>query len=288
MFGEGTFQGRHLIAFPAQKRREHLRALGRCAYCGRSQDQNGDPLTLTSEHIIADALGGGIEVPEASCSDCQRVTSEFERTVTEEMSDPVRRGLALVGKQGLLQKKNFPLDVGGSITELVMLPELHHPTLLTLPQLFPASRYSTRPKDTNGMFNIVIYNINCRQDDIAKYGISGFSTQTIDMARFCQMIAKIAHIACLSVHGPSLSGTFLNDFVRTALPPKTPSTTHFNFVGRIWQAHDLPSPHLHEVEVGEIAWAGETLIAARVRLFASLGLPSYHVAVALLAPAGQP
>jgi hypothetical protein len=71
----------------------------------------------------------------------------------------------------------------------------------------------------------------------------------------------------------------LADFVRTPVPPKTPSKKHFNFVGSLWRAPDVPSLNLHEVEVGKMSWAGETLVGARVRLFASYGLPSYHVAV---------
>jgi hypothetical protein len=95
------------------------------------------------------------------------------------------------------------------------------------------------------------------------------------------MVAKIAHVACLSVHGPGSFNPLVADFVRSPLPPQTPSTTHFNFVGRIWQPPDVPSVNLHEVDVGKISWAGETLIGARVRLFASYGMPSYHVAVGL-------
>ncbi|WP_035677782.1 hypothetical protein [Bradyrhizobium liaoningense] len=281
IFQEGTFRRGRTIAFPAQKKKEQLKPLGCCAYCGRSQDEQGQPLALTSEHVIAEALGCGIELPEASCSDCQRVTSEFERSVTEEMFDPVRRSLALKGKGGILKKQNFPVDVGTTVTDVVMLAERHHPTLLTLPQLYPASRYSRRPINTNGLFNILTYNINCRQSDLDRYGIDIFATQVIDTARLCQMVAKIAHVACLSVHGYGSFKPLVADFVRTPLLPNRPSTMHFNFVGRIWQPADAPSPHLHEVDVGEISWAGETLIGARVRLFASYGMPSYHVAVGL-------
>ena len=281
MYREGIFTSEHIIAFPAQKRNERLKPLGCCAYCGRSQDENGGPLTLTSEHIIAEALGCGVELPESSCSDCQRVTSDFERSVTEEMFDPIRRSFALKGKGGILQKQNFPLDIGTTVTKFVMLAEQHHPTLLTLPQLYPASRYSNRPIDTNGLFNILAYNINCQKRALDKYGIDVFATQIIDAARLCQMIAKIAYVACLSVHGYGSFKPLVADFVRTPLPPRTPSTTHFNFVGRIWQQPDVPSPNLHEVDIGRISWAGETLISARVRLFASYGMPSYHVAVGL-------
>ncbi len=279
MFAEGRFTGQRLIAFPAQKRREALHALGCCAYCGRANDQHGFALPLTSEHVIAEALGCGLELPQASCFDCQRVTSEFERSVTEEMFDPVRRSLNLVGKQGVLQKKNFALDVGAETSEFVMISDIHHPTLLTLPGLYPPSACSYRPMNTNGIFNILTYNINCRRQDLDKYEITRFSTQIIDTARFCQMIAKIAHVACMGVHGRGAFKPLVADFIRTSLPPKTPSSAHFNFVGRLWQEKSEESSNLHEVEIGEISWKRATFISARVRLFASHGMPSYHVIV---------
>lgn len=281
IFQEGTFKSERTIAFPAQKKKEQLQPLRCCAYCGRKHDEQGTLLALTSEHIIAEALGCGIELPEASCSDCQRVTAEFERSVTEEMFDPVRRSFALEGKGGVLKKQNFPVDVGTTVANVVMLGERHHPTLLTLPQLYPASRYSRRPVNTNGLFNIQTYNINCRKSDLDKHGIDIFATQVIDVARLCQMVAKIAHVACLSVHGYGSFKPLVADFVRSRLLPEASSTTHFNFVGRIWQPLDKPSQNLHEVDVGKITWAGETLIGARVRLFASYDMPSYHVAVGL-------
>lgn len=282
IFPEGVFFGKQLIAFPAVKKKEMLKSFGRCVYCGRSHDAQGKAIKLTSEHVISEALGCGTEVPEASCLDCQLVTAEFEGSVVEEMFDPVRKKISLVGKRGILQKKNFKLDLGTTNTERVMIPDIHHPTLLVLPNLFPASRYSGRPYETHGIFNFIICNLNFSRENISKYGIELFSTQVIDTARFCQMLAKIAHVACVSVYGPGSFTPYVADFIRTALPAKQVSRTHYNFVGHLWQATDQPSTNLHEVEVGEIVWQGETLVGARVRLFASYDMPSYHVAVGKL------
>ena len=279
MFGEGTFKGQYLQVFPARKRKQFLTALGRCAFCGRSQDEHGRPLKLTSEHVIPEALNAGLEVPQASCDECQVVTSTFERTVIEEMFDPVRRSLSFVGKTGVLQKSHFPVDIGTEKTELAMVSSVYHPTILTMPKLYPASSYSGRPYGTNGLFNILTYNINCKKNDLEKYGIERFCTQTIDTARFCQMIAKTAHILAVHHYGYGTFEPLVSDLVRTALPEKTPSSTHYDHVGSLWQAKDQKSSNLHEVEVGTIEWQGISFIAARVRLFAIYEMPSYHVAV---------
>lgn len=48
--------------------------VGECIYCGEKDD-------LTDEHIIPLALGGNLVLPDASCKDCAKVTSRFERRV---------------------------------------------------------------------------------------------------------------------------------------------------------------------------------------------------------------
>jgi hypothetical protein len=178
-----------------------------------------------------------------------------------------------------LKKKHFEVDIGAEITEKAVIPETSHPTILCMPQLFPASMYSTRPFNTNGMFNIILYNLNFRRDMLEKYDIQTFCTQAIDTARFCQMIAKIGHMACLSIYKLGSFKPLVGDFARTQLPPKTPSISHFNCVGCLWPGDKQDSQNLHEVEVGRIAWNGKSLLAARVRLFAAYNMPSYYVAV---------
>lgn len=279
VFTQGEFAGEHIIRFPAIKKREYLAKLGACAYCGRTHDDQGNALKLTSEHIIPEALGAGIEFPDASCSDCQRVTAEYESSVVEEMFDPVRRNLLLAGKQGVLKKKNFEVDIGVEITEKAFIPEAAHPTILCMPQFFPAPMYSTRPLNTNGMFNLMLYNLNFRREMLERYDIETFCTQSIDTARFCQMIAKIGHMACLSIYKIGSFKPLVGDFARTQLSPKTPSSSHFDCVGCLWSGDKQASEDLHEIEVGRIAWNGKSLLAARVRLFATYNMPSYHVAV---------
>lgn len=279
IFHEGRFVGSQRLDFPAAKKRVRLDALKRCAYCDRDKDDRGQALKLTSEHIIPEALGAGIEVPEASCADCQHVTAEFESSVTTEMFDAVRKGLGLIGKEGVLPKQNFPVDIGGSAAEITFLNAIDHPTILTLPMLFPASAYSDRPSDQNGFFNLQVYNVNCRKEALERNDVRKFSSALIDTARFCQVIAKIAHVACVHTYRGRTIQPLLGRFLRTRLPPRTPSTSHFNHVGCLWQAPRRSSTNLHEVETGRISWLQHKYVAARVQLFASLDMPSYYVVV---------
>lgn len=285
MFAEGKFRGEHLEAFPAAKAKHKLKPFGRCVYCGRDQDDVGIPLTLTSEHIIPEFLGAGLELPDASCADCQKVTSGFENSIAREMFDPVRKSFSLEGKNGVLQKINFPLDVGRETSRHEFIPLVHYPTILVMPALYPASSYSRRPKNADDLFNFRMYNINADPALLKQYALDSFSSQSIDLVRFSQMIAKIGHVYALHHYGAGSFTPTVADFIRTDYPPATPATGHFEHVGSLWKARDEPSTNLHEIEVGKIDWNDETLHAVRVRLFASCEMPSYYVTVGRAAAA---
>lgn len=70
-----------------------------CIYCRNTDGP------LTREHIIPYSLNGQIVLPAASCSDCSRITSEFEREVA-------RAGFGIFRAQNGIQsrKKSNPLE----------------------------------------------------------------------------------------------------------------------------------------------------------------------------------
>ena len=148
-----------------------------------------------------------------------------------------------------------------------------------MPFLFPASSYSRRPISADDPFNFRMYNINADATSLKQYALDSFSSQSVDMVRFSQLIAKIAHVYAMHHF---LAVSFIPtvaDFIRSDYPPATPVTGHLEHVGCLWQARVTPSTNLHEIEVGKIDWNGETLLAVRVRLFASCEMPSYYVTV---------
>ena len=282
VFSEGVYIEQTSYGFAAQKRKEDLAPMQCCIFCGRDKDASGATLKLTSEHVIPEFLGAGLELPNATCHSCQVVSAEFERSIAQEIFDPVRKSLSLVGKDGVLKKTNFPLDIGREESDRHMIPVVHFPTILALPNLYPASVYSRRPSDTNGFYNMLLYNINADPEYVKKYDIDGFSSQSIDVVRFCQMIAKIGHVYATSVRGLRSFQPLVNAFTRTNFPPHEPSSSHFNYVGHLWNYKEAATANLHEIGVGTIDWEGRQMVGARVRLFACYGFPSYHVAVGSL------
>jgi len=282
VWSSGKFKGSEFQEhLPREKVSRRLTPLGCCAFCGAKSTPE-IPVKLTDEHIIPEFLGAGLELPAASCDACQTVTSKFESTIARETFDPVRKNMGLKTKKGAMKKSNFPVDIGGAETKLQVVSIEDHPTILTLPGMFPASSYSNRPHNTNGLFNVLMYNLNVDPEALDRQAITSFATSRIDTVRFCQMIAKVAHVYAVSVLGYGGFQHLVSDFVRTDVPKGMPFTSHFNNVGRIWGGEELKSKSLHELELGQIDSDGQSYVAVRVRLFASMGMPSYYVTVGLL------
>lgn len=279
MFAQGAFKGEHTESLPAVRTRKILPRLGRCAYCGRIADRSGEPLTLSAEHIVPDFLGAGLELPAASCVDCAKATSVVEHTISRELFGPVRKAFGIRGKNGVVPHSYFPLDVGRLSSELAMIPIADYPTVLVMPALFPASSYSRRPATGADPFNFRLFNINANRGLLERYALDTVSTQALDLVRFAQMIAKIAH-AYASHHWRDHPFTAtVSQLVRAIYPPGEPAIGHLAHVGCLLGESDPATVALHELEVGRMSWQGRTSRAVRVRLFASYGMPSYYVTV---------
>lgn len=278
-FAEGKFKGEHLEAFSAVKTRKDLPGFGSCVFCGRNRDSDGNALKLTSEHVISEFLGAGLELPDASCNDCQKTTSRFEASIAQEMFDPVRKSFALAGKSGVLKKSNFPLDVGRELTEHEYIPLAHYPTILVMPSLYPASTYSRRAPNADEPFNFRLYNINADAALLQRYSLDAFSSQAIDMVGFAQLIAKVAHVYAMHHFRSTPFVPAVAEFLRTDFPKDSAAPNYLEHVGCLWQQKDEMTTNLHEIEVGHMMWNGSSTRAVRVRLFASCGMPSYYVTV---------
>jgi hypothetical protein len=75
-------------------RRHKYDPVGRCIYCSG----DGELGRLTLEHIIPEGLGGMLELPEASCQQCQAITSAFEGDNAGNLFRPIRRQFKMPSK----------------------------------------------------------------------------------------------------------------------------------------------------------------------------------------------
>ena len=97
--------------------------VGRCIYCGSPEWSAGQVRKLGDEHIIPEGLGGKLLLPEASCKDCEGLTSKFELEWLRSAFYTVRVQKGL-GKKKKRPPKFLPLQVqrnGRTILESVPL-----------------------------------------------------------------------------------------------------------------------------------------------------------------------
>lgn len=204
---------------------------------------------------------------------------KFESVVSDSIFGAVRKNLGLKGKKGRMKKGKFEADFGLSISDNKSVHIATHPTILTMPNLYPATSYSRRTRQSNPVFNMVFHNLNVDPDATNLPDENYINSEKFDTLSFSQLIAKIAHISVVAWLRRKPKHMFVADLIRMSVSREVPYEKHFDHVGHIWNDGNHPSSNLHEVDVGEISWNGKTIFAARVRLFACFGMPTYHVTV---------
>lgn len=80
-------------------------SIGKCIYCGEEKEK------LTKEHVIPYALGGTIILHNASCEECRRVTSQYERNPLSENWREVRAFLDYPSRKRKFEEEIFKLSV---------------------------------------------------------------------------------------------------------------------------------------------------------------------------------
>ncbi len=267
----------YYVGVAKQKKSKSLPSLGYCVFCG-SRDN------LTDEHIIPEFFGSGLKIIKSCCSTCQKNTSKFESSIASNMFDPIRKYLSLKGKNGRLKKSNFKLDIGREKTEYKIFPINEYPVLLTLPRFHPASAISNRPFDTEGLFDLIIYNFNIEKERLIEI-VNELSTLHIDTLLFCQLLAKIAHSFAVFHLGLDGFNQTLQSFIKSDfISNKSDATSYqsqYNYIGCCYLANkERQSDMLHELELGRINSSGKSFYAVKIRLFSYLvNLPSYYVIV---------
>ena len=249
----------------------YLPSPGRCIYCPST-------VGLTDEHIIPQSLGGRLVLQEASCEDCRKITSEFERAVTREMYWPLRIRLGLLGSRK--HKKERPKHWPGILQDGDKIEEMpievgKFPIIYCAMEMAPPGIITGEPPH-NGNPELKIH-IKADKDDIARFmkevGVGKFEPQfTLEWNPFSRMIAKICHAHAVSIIG--LTG------VTFQLPAliRGESGHLAQFVGGIDQpAYELPAANDLGLGVREIG--GKPYLFATTSIFGGRRFPTYQAIV---------
>jgi len=243
----------------------HFEPVGRCIYCGAKSND------LTLEHIIPFGLGGRLELPEASCGECQKLTQKFEEDCLRFALVEGRTRLGISGrrnKKGRLNKLRIgrldnPSDPSSAIS-YEYLPVEDHPTIIGLPNFIPA----TKNNAGWGVNGIIIVPFPGFFDKFAELGPGAINFQPGKWASFARMFAKIGHAAAVAKIGIDGFEPYLLDLI------KGTDQSRSGYVGTaIREANRSSNPY----ELRLILTGSE--IIANVRIFANLVTASYEVIV---------
>jgi hypothetical protein len=260
--------------------------LRRCLYCGCFPPPD---VLLTDEHILALSLGGYPILPESSCTDCQRITHDFETVVSRELLLNARTHLRVRTRNPQKRPKELPTTIGDvpliRHPMFLALQEFNHPEILGLPPVFP-------PDDKSSGTTNLPFRMHTAPDTAKRHNALG-AVGTVGVplrfnARALQLtLAKTAHAYAVAELGAGIFRPLLPDMILGRM-------LNLDWlIGAIPHANaDVPSgrdkmpPLFHLIELRRARTSlGGTLLSCEITLFKPLGMPVYQVIVGSLTKA---
>lgn len=248
--------------------RQVLDAVGQCIYCKATSQP------LQTEHIVPFGLNGPWELPRASCQECAKIISEFEREVLRNSLIVPRVALNFPTRNKKQRPQAFSLIVEkeGKETTLQVPIQEHLAAMILLQYKLPA--YIDRRQYKSGIEVVGLVNIKVGGPPIEelarKHGAEKLAVSvTYSGDAFPRLLAKIAY-------GFAVTGLGLNMIETAYVLPAILGKA--DDIGRWVGCADktrLPGNDLHEVEALVI----NNEIRVHVRLFAAYKAPEYLVVV---------
>jgi hypothetical protein len=253
----------------------------RCIYCG------ADGRALTREHIIPFGLCGDLVLPNASCTQCSKVTGQIELKVLRGFTQQARIALGLKTRNPDKAPKNFVLGVvKNGVESKIQVPANEHCVVLPLPLFDPPSflaspALNTTEKNEEGikLKGIVTLWLSDREKTRQRYGADEIVLETeIDQISFARMLGKIGYCQAVSEFGLD---AIKEAYVLPAILGKR------NDIGRwVGSTEPIPPPQIgvgHQIFATTVKRSAEKdsddTIVAGIRLFAHLQSPIYTVVV---------
>lgn len=245
--------------------------VGKCIYCYR------DDITLTSEHIVPQGLGGRLELLESSCGDCAKETGQVEQECLRKIFGPIRYTMGLSTRK----KKRNPQDISVTIVNHDDSLETKEVSLEVHPHSFMLFMFdgpeSLRGLEPRQEFKISesAWAYHPDKDDPAKatkYGGKGVRIGSFHPMLFSRMLAKIAHSFAVADQGLDSFIPYLPDLILGKY--QTPS---FLVGGQMIAPPAINA--LHRLHLYCAQQQGKQYLIVDIRLFANFGAPLYRVVV---------
>lgn len=257
-----------------------------CIYCDALRYKEGTSRKLGDEHIICQALGGNIVLPEASCSKCeQEIGVKLEGHLTHKT-----RGIFASARLRLDYRSKRPKDRPNSL-QFQVRDRIGQLRWVDVPaKKVPLMSHGFRTLERPGIIDGKHPNHGVHFAPWFGYHESDFKeiarpgeeivlpeVTPDDYLKLARMIAKIGHAQCTAAFGHGAFTPLLRDFILGK-----DNTPFWHYIG----ADDTVQPETkghHRVNTACLQpnWPIDPFcfIIARVRLFSRWGGPDYLVAV---------
>ncbi len=256
---------------------------GRCIYCGSGGGGKG----LRDEHIIAFSLGMDAYLPNASCADCEAITSYLDGYAGKHIYGPLRLRMRIQSRRGKVKLRDISVEfntVNGK--EVRMIPAEEYPTFLALPVLHPPSiLFSTAPgpiiPKAGWVWHLTDYEEKMKL--LERPGDTGsVFDMKINLYPFGRMLAKVAHTFAAARLGIDSFKPYLPDFILGKNPMKGAQLIGGDGDPTPGQPYIPPGKQImhHQMQLYMLASHNKpTLLAMSIKLFTFTGAPSYQVIV---------
>lgn len=262
---------------PIGIKHEALATIGCCMYCRAP--------AIGREHAIPRGLNGVYTLEQASCRDCERVTSRLEGELLRGPLLPIRIVLDLYTKDPADRPRSLPgiVRMPDGTSRRLLIPIEAHPTPLALPLLFgpPYLLGETRPMQMRGeQWTRQFTDPSATERYLASLGAVEIQLgSVIDPTPLIRLVAKIAY--CFAVAHVGLDG-----FTELFLPGVAGATTTLESLSPYVGGLPMPAPAEDELHVVTVEISDAGLIVVAVRLLARFGAPTYVAVVGRTAPGG--
>ena len=259
-------------------------AVGRCIYCGTTFGR------LTKEHIIPLGLNGNFVLPEASCDNCAKTTSDVERRVLRGFLERGRLALGLASRH---KKRARPTSLPSILiradesTLEKELPIISSLQVIHLPVFIPPLSLGGISKDGNPesleIIAIDTLHIGDAEKVMREHTATGIRLEDrMDVWAFARMLGKIAHGYHIAEKG----------WFPLEESPVLPMVMGESTWAKQWigclESDPLAKPAsraLHLMHITDLTGAdGSVCSVVRIKLFSPTSGPTYAVVTRLQAP----